>query len=93
MIRTFSDKATQQLFEDGTSKKFPADIQRRALRKLTLLDKALNVEDLGTLPSNRLHKLQGDRDGQWSISINDQWRICSCFLEDGVFDVEICNYH
>lgn len=93
MIRSFSDKATQQLFEDGASKKFTADIQRRALRKLTLLDKALTVEDLGTLPSNRLHKLQSNRDGQWSISINDQWRICFRFLEDGVFDVEICDYH
>lgn len=93
MIKTFSDKATQRFFEEGTSKKYPADIQRRALRKLTLLDKALDVEDLASLPSNRLHKLQGDREGQWSIAVNDQWRICFRFLDDGVFDVEMCDYY
>ena len=93
MIRTFADSDTKQLFEDGSSKKLPSDIVRRALRKLEYIDDAVSVLDLRLPPGNRLHALKGDREGQHSISINDQWRVCFRFTEDGAYDVEICDYH
>ena len=93
MIRTFADSDTKQLFEDGSSKKLPPDIVRRALRKLEYIDDAVSVLDLRLPPGNRLHALKGDREGQYSISINDQWRVCFRFTEDGACDVEICDYH
>ena len=93
MIRTFADSDTKQLFEDGSSKKLPPDIVRRALRKLEYIDDAVTVLDLRLPPGNRLHALKGDREGQYSISINDQWRVCFRFTEDGAYDVEICDYH
>ena len=93
MIRSFADEDTKRLFEDGTSKKLPSNIQRRALRKLELVDNAVLLQDLRLPPGNRLHALRGNRAGQHSISINDQWRICFRFMSDGVYDVEICDYH
>lgn len=93
MIRTFADADTKTLFETGESRRLPADIVRRALRKLELIDDAVVVDDLRLPPGNRLHRLQGDRLGQFSISINDQWRVCFFFKRDGVYDVEICDYH
>ncbi len=93
MIRTFADSDTRELFETGESRKLPADIVRRALRKLEYVDNAVLVTDLRLPPGNRLHALKGDRAGQFSISINDQWRICFRFELDGVYDVEICDYH
>ena len=93
MIHTFADKDTRLLFEDGTSRKLAPALQRRALRKLELVDNAATVLDLRMPPGNRLHQLKGDREGQYSISINDQWRVCFRFLPDGVYDVEICDYH
>ena len=93
MIRTFADSDTKQLFEDGSSKKLPSDIVRRALRKLEYIDDAVSVLDLRLPPGNRLHALKGDREGQHSISINDPWRVCFRFTEDGAYDVEICDYH
>lgn len=93
MIRTFADSDTKQLFEDGNSKKLPPDIVRRALRKLEYIDDAVSVLDLRLPPGNRLHALKGDREGQFSISVDDQWRVCFRFTEDGAYDVEICDYH
>lgn len=93
MIRTFADTDSRELFETGACKNLPPDIQRRALRKLEYIDNAAALLDLRLPPGNRLHALKGDRKGQHAISINDQWRICFCFKPDGVYDVEICNYH
>lgn len=93
MIRTFADSDTRRLLEDGTSKKLPPDLVRRALRKLEFVDDAITVLDLRLPPGNRLHALKGDREGQYSISINDQWRICFRLEADGAYDVEICDYH
>ena len=93
MIKTFADKDTQVLFEMGACKRFPADLIRRAIRKLDMLDAAMKVDDLRLPPSNRLHLLQGDRAGCYSLSINDQWRICFRFEGNDAFDVEICDYH
>lgn len=71
----------------------PADLVRRAVRKLEYVDHATSLNDLRTPPSNRLHALKGDRQGQYAISITDQWRICFRFVDGDAFDVEIADYH
>ena len=81
MIKTFADKLTKELYESGKSKRFPPGIWERAVRKLEYLDLATSVTDLKVPPSNRLHKLERDRAGQYSISVNDQWRVCFRFVD------------
>lgn len=93
MIKTFADRRTKDLYETGKAKRFPADVAKRAARKLEYVDLATKLEDLRTPPGNRLHTLEGDRKGQHSISINDQWRICFRFEDGDAFDVEVCDYH
>jgi proteic killer suppression protein len=93
MIKTFADRQTQSLYETGKSRRVPPDIARRAVRKLEYIDLATGLEDLRVPHGNRLHGLEGDRKGQHSISINDQWRICFRFLDGDAFDVEITDYH
>ena len=75
------------------SRKLPPDLQQVAVRKLRMLDAAVTLEDLTIPPANRLEKLKGDRKGQWSIRINDQWRICFVWREANAYDVEIVDYH
>ncbi|SOB77408.1 proteic killer suppression protein [Marinobacter sp. LV10R510-11A] len=93
MIKTFSDKRTQELYSKGRSKKFPPDVASRAARKLEYVHLAEQLEDLKVPPGNRLHPLSGDRQGQYAISINDQWRICFRFEDGDAYDVEVCDYH
>ena len=93
MIQSLANIDTELLFCEGVSKKLPASILPRALRKLDMINSAYRVEDLRVLPSNRLHALKGDRVGQYAISINNQWRICFRFVGEDAFDVEICDYH
>ena len=93
MIKTFADKETQQLFIVGKSRCLPSDLIKRAIRRLEYIHYASNLNDLLVPPSNRLHALKGARNGQYSISINDQWRICFRFVEGDAFDVEITDYH
>jgi len=93
MIWSFRDKETQKLFERRGSRKFRGDLERKALRKLLILDAAERLEDLRTPPGNRLEKLQGDRDSQHSIRINDQWRVCFRWSNGNAHDVEIVDYH
>ena len=93
MIKTFADRETQRLYSTGQSKQLPANIIRRAIRRLEYLDLAYNLNDLSVPPSNRLHPLKGDRKGQHSISINDQWRICFRFVDGDAYNVEITDYH
>ena len=93
MIKTFADKRTKDLYERGRSKRFPPGIWERALRKLEYLDLATSVTDLKVPPSNRLYKLERDRAGQYSISVNDQWPICFRFDDGDVYDVEMTDYH
>lgn len=93
MIKTFTDRPTQELYATGRSRRFPADAAKRAARKLEYLDLATCLSDLMVPPGNRLHALKGDRKGQYSISINDQWRICFRFVDGDAYDVEICDYH
>ncbi len=81
------------IFEGGSPKGFPPDLLRAARRRLALLNAARVVEDLRAPPGNRLHRLGGDRDGQWSVSVNDQFRICFVWTEDGPDGVEIVDYH
>ncbi|MDA1076840.1 MAG: type II toxin-antitoxin system RelE/ParE family toxin [Proteobacteria bacterium] len=93
MIKTFADRHTQRLYATGKSRRFPPDICRRAARKLEQLDLATGLSDLRVPPSNRLHTLTDDRKGQYSISINSQWRICFRYEDGDAFDVEIYDYH
>ncbi len=93
MIKTFADKRTEELFLTGKARRFPPDIVRRVLRKLEQIDAATSLSDLRVPPSNRLHSLSGDRDGQHSVSVNDQWRICFRFVDRDAYDVEVCDYH
>lgn len=93
MIRTFADKRTKDLYETGKTQRFPADVAKRAARKLEYVDLAAKLEDLRTPRGNRLHALEGHRKGQHSISINDQWRICFRFEDSDAYDVEVRDYH
>ena len=93
MIQSFADKHTAALFAGLEVRRLPPDLQQRAAEKLALLDAAHVVEDLRIPPGNRLEKLSGDRAGQWSIRINNQWRICFTFRNGDAFDVEIVDYH
>jgi proteic killer suppression protein len=93
MIKTFADKQTHQLYLSEKTKRFPLDVANRAIRKLEYVDLASSLEDLKVPPGNRLHRLEGDRKGQYSISVNDQWRICFRFEDGDAYDVEICDYH
>jgi proteic killer suppression protein len=93
MIRTFADKNTQRVFNRERVKKFSAELQRAALRKLLILHAAQFLDDLRVPPGNRLEKLKGDREGQHSIRINDQWRICFAWTQGDASSVEITDYH
>jgi proteic killer suppression protein len=93
VIRSFADKQTEQFWVTGTLGRLPPDIERRALRKLSAIDATDQLESLRVPPGNRLHALEGDRTGQHSISVNDQWRVCFRFEDGDAFDVEICDYH
>ena len=93
MIKTFADRHTQELYLNGKSKRFPSDITRRAIRKLEYINLATCLIDLRVPPGNRLHELEQDRKGQWSISVNDQWRICFRFFDGDAYDVELSDYH
>lgn len=93
MIKSFSDKDTEILYRTGKSKRLPSEINRRAIRRLEYIDLATCLDDLKVPPSNRLHALKKEREGQYSISINDQWRICFRFVNGNAYDVEITDYH
>ena len=94
MIKSFADKETEKVYDQVFSKKLPHDIQRVALRKLIMIENAGCLEDLRVPPANRLEALQGDREGQYSIRINDQYRICfSIEGKNDFHDVEIVDYH
>lgn len=93
MIRSFKDKEAEKIFKRKRSRKLPSELQRPALRKLRMLNRAMNLGDLRVPPANRLEKLKGSRTDQYSIRINDQWRICFMWQNNDAFDVEIVDYH
>jgi proteic killer suppression protein len=92
MIRRFRCKETQALFEGGHPKRFRA-IETVATRKLAMLDAAKTLDFMSSPPGNRLEALRGDRAGQWSVRINDQWRVCFVWTDAGPDEVEIVDYH
>lgn len=92
MILSFADRDTERLFRLERVARFQA-VERAALRKLAMLDSARRVEDLTAPPGNRLEALRGDRAGQWSIRVNDQWRICFVWRDGNAEAVELADYH
>jgi proteic killer suppression protein len=93
VIRSFKDKETEKVFNRQWSKKLPAGIQSRAYRKLAMVHSANKILDLQIPPGNQLEKLKGNRAGQWSIRINEQWRICFEWRDDDAYNVEVAHYH
>ncbi len=93
MIRSFNNKETEKVYNQVFSTKLPESIQKIALRKLIMIDNAESINDLRVPPGNRLERLSGDREGQYSIRINDEYRICFVENNGDYYNVEIVNYH
>jgi len=93
MIQSFADRETELVYNQEFSRRLPNTIQKVALRKLMMIDNAKSLNDLRVPPNNRLETLHGDREGQYSIRINDQWRICFITNEGQFYNVEIVDYH
>ncbi|MGD9603334.1 MAG: type II toxin-antitoxin system RelE/ParE family toxin [Gammaproteobacteria bacterium] len=93
MIKSFRDRETERVFQGVFSRRFPKEIQRVAARKLEIIAAATQLDTLRIPPSNRLEKLKGERAGQFSIRVNDQWRICFTWRSGDAYDVEIADYH
>ncbi|MGZ0018723.1 type II toxin-antitoxin system RelE/ParE family toxin [Nitrosomonas sp. wSCUT-2] len=93
MIRTFATKETAAVFANERVRRLPPNILQVARRKLVQLHNIASIEELRVPPGNRVEKLSGDRDGLWSIRVNDQWRICFRFEAGNAYDVEIVDYH
>lgn len=93
MIKSFRDKVTEQIFRRIPTKGFPPNVLRAAMKRLDALDAAGSLDELAAVPGNRLHQLHGDREGQHSISVNMQWRICFVWIGGHAELVEIVDYH
>lgn len=93
MIKSFKDKETEKIYSREGSNKLPRDIQQIALRKLRMINNSKTLNDLRVPPANRLEKLKGNREGQLSIRINDQWRVCFVWQNGDAYGVEITDYH
>lgn len=93
MIRSFRSKETSRIWEESWARAVPRDIQQRTLLKLQMLNAASDLRDMAIPASNRLEPLKGDRRGQWSIRVNDQWRICFRWVSPDAYDVELVDYH
>jgi toxin HigB-1 len=93
VIKSFKDRESEKIWAGMFSKKLPSEIQKNAQMKLGMINNIKDIEELRVPPGNRLHKLSGDRNGQYSISINSQWRICFNFENENADNVEITDYH
>jgi proteic killer suppression protein len=93
MIKSFKDKETEKVYSREGSRKLPTDIQQVALRKLRMINNAKNLNDLRIPPANNLERLKGDREGQHSVRINEQWRVCFKWRQGDAHEVEITDYH
>ena len=93
MIKTFNDGETEKVYHRQRSRKLPSNIQQVALRKLRMINNAVSINDLRVPPANRLEKLSGSRAGQWSIRINDRWRVCFRWKDSDAYNVEITDYY
>jgi len=91
-MNRFKDEFTKNIFNGIHVKGFSSDVIRRAVIKLTMVEAATKIQELATPPSNHLEKLKGDRTGQWSIRVNDKYRICFCWL-DKAYEIELVDYH
>lgn len=90
---SFGDRETERLWHSGKSRRLPVDLQRRAFKKLAILNAAVGLDNLKVPPGNQLEALRGDRAGQHSIRVNDQYRVCFLWRDGNAFDVEIVDYH
>ena len=93
MIASFRDRETERLWQSGESRRLPPDLERRAFKKLAILNAAVALDNLKVPPGNQLEALRGDRSGQYSIRVNDQYRVCFVWRDGNAFDVEIVDYH
>jgi proteic killer suppression protein len=93
MIFNFKQSWLKEFWNTGENRRVPPQLKERLLRKLDILNSAWEIRDLNAVPSNHLHALHGEREGQWSISVNGPWRICFRFEDDQIFDVELVQYH
>jgi len=93
VIRSFRDRDTERISDRDPVRRLAPDLQRAALRKLRMLDAAVTLDDLRVPPGNRLERLTGDRAGEYSIRVNDQWRVCFRWQSGDAYDVEIVDYH
>jgi len=93
VIASFRDRETERLWQTGETRHLPADLHRRGFKKLAILNAAVTLDNLKVPPGNRLETLRGDRAGQQSIRINDQYRVCFVWRDGNAFDVEIVDYH
>jgi toxin HigB-1 len=93
MIKSFRDKEAEKIFDREFSRKLPQSIQRVAMRKMLMIEAATDLNDLKVPPANRLEKLRGRRAGQYSIRVNDQWRVCFNWQKGHIHNVEITDYH
>ncbi|MCH7930158.1 MAG: type II toxin-antitoxin system RelE/ParE family toxin [Proteobacteria bacterium] len=93
MIRSFKSRETERIWRGEVSRRLPREIQTVARRKLRMLNRSTGLNDLRIPPGNRLERLSGDRAGQYSIRINDQWRVCFVWRDGDAFDVEVVDYH
>ncbi len=93
MIASFRDKETELLWQSGRNRRLPADLRRRAFKKLAILNAAVTLDNLKVPPGNQLEALHGDRAGQHSIRVNDQYRVCFIWRNGNAFDVQIVDYH
>jgi proteic killer suppression protein len=93
VIQSFADRETERLFARERVRRFPAGLLRAMLKKLVMLDAAEQLDDLRVPPGNQLEKLARDRAGQYSVRVNDQWRVCFRWKEGHAYDVEIVDYH
>jgi proteic killer suppression protein len=93
MIKSFRDRRTAELFDRHDAPGVPPDVLTRAVKRLDLIDSAESIEDFRQSRGNRFHALKGDRLGQYSIAVNDQWRICFRFVDGHAYEVEFCDYH
>jgi proteic killer suppression protein len=93
MIKSFKHSWLEEFWNTGQSKRVPPFLKDRLMRKLTILENAIELKDLSSPPSNHLHPLHGDREGQWAISVNGPWRLCFKFEDGDILDVELVQYH
>jgi toxin HigB-1 len=93
MIQTFSQPWLEEFWHSGKHKRVPSELEARLLRKMDMINRAAGLKDLSAPPSNHLHTLHGDREGQWAISVSGAWRLCFRFENGDVFELELLQYH